>query len=78
MGSCGRRRANSAISRRVTAGAKQRLARRHDANGLEQLLRGHVLEEESAGAGRERVVDVLVQIERGQDEHARSGVTVGR
>jgi hypothetical protein len=36
-----------------------------------QVLRRHVLEQESTGAGRERGVDVLVQVEGGEDDDPR-------
>ena len=35
-------------------------------------LSGDVLEQESAGSGPQRVVDVLVQVEGGQDEDPRA------
>jgi hypothetical protein len=36
----------------------------------EELLGGVILQHESAGAGSERLVDVFVEIERGEDEDA--------
>jgi hypothetical protein len=50
---------------------EEHLARCDDAHRLEQRLRGHVLQQETARAGLERVVDVLVDVEGGQDEDAR-------
>jgi len=52
-------------------GRQQRLAGGDRAHRLQQLLRRVVLEHEAAGAGVERVEDVLVQRERRQDEDAR-------
>ncbi len=49
----------------------ERLAARDDADGLRQLLRLHALQHEAARAGAQRVVDVLVVLERGHDQHAR-------
>jgi len=40
-----------------------------DVDGGDQLLRRDVLEQEAAGAGAERIVDVLVEVERGEHEH---------
>ena len=65
------RRANSSISRRVTVGAKQRAAGGDDADRGDQLLLGRVLEQEAARAGAQRLVDVLVEVEGGEHEHAR-------
>ena len=42
-----------------------------DPDRLQQVVGGGVLEEEPAGAGPECLVDVLVEVEGGQDEHAR-------
>ena len=53
-------------------GGKECLAGGDDANGIEQSLRGAVFEQEPAGSGAQGVVDVLVQIERRQDEDARA------
>ena len=51
-------------------------ARRHDgvtaghrADGGDELGRRHVLEQEPAGAGPQRAEGVLVEVERGEDEH---------
>src|SRR6202022_242390 len=53
-------------------GREQRLAGRDDPYALEQPLGGDVLEQEAAGAGAERVVDVGIQVEGGQDQDARA------
>src|SRR3954454_3495365 len=50
---------------------QQRLALRHDVDAGNELVGGHVLEEEAAGAGAQGLVDVLVQVERGEHQHAR-------
>ena len=39
------------------------------AHGLDDLLRGRVLEQKAAGAGAQRVDDVLVEAEGGEDQH---------
>ena len=49
----------------------QRLARRHDADRGDEVRGRHVLEQEPARAGAQRLDDVLVRVERRQDEHAR-------
>ena len=43
-----------------------------------QVLRADVLEQEAAGPGRERGVDVLVEVEGGQDDDARPSGPSGR
>jgi hypothetical protein len=53
------------------AGGEQSVSARHDADGGEELFRRVVLEQETAGAGAERFVDVLVEVERRQDEDPR-------
>ena len=50
---------------------EQCLAGGDHADRLEQPLRGGVLEQETARARPQRVEDVLVQVEGGQDEHLR-------
>src|ERR1022692_674575 len=50
---------------------EQRLAGRDDPYRVEEPLGGDVFEQEAAGSGAQRVVDVLVQVEGGQDEDAR-------
>jgi hypothetical protein len=52
-------------------GGEQGLACGHRAHGAGQLLAARVLEQEAAGAGLQRVVDVLVQVERGQHQDPR-------
>ncbi len=39
----------------------------HGVDGVDEVIRGRVLEQEAAGARGERLVDVLVEIERGKD-----------
>src|SRR5262249_5362998 len=41
--------------------------------GLQELAGARVLEQEAAGAGPERGVDVLVEVEGGEHEHTRAG-----
>ena len=67
-----RRAAKSSISRRVIDGASSASPAAHDADRRDELLGRRVLEQEAARAGSQRGVDVLVEVERGQDQHARS------
>jgi hypothetical protein len=55
---------------------KHGFAGRHGAHGSDQLITAGVLEEETARAGLEGVVDVLVQIEGGQHQDPRAGATL--
>jgi hypothetical protein len=48
---------------------EQRLALSDDADARRELLRRDVLEQEAAGAGAQRLVDVLVQVECGEHQH---------
>jgi hypothetical protein len=48
---------------------EQRAAVRGGAHPEQQFLRGGVLEQEPAGPGAQRGVNVLVQVIRGQDDH---------
>ena len=66
----GRWRANSSIRRRVTRRRQQRLAAGDGADPVGELVGRGVLEQEAAGAGLQRVVDVLVEVVGRQDEHA--------
>jgi hypothetical protein len=43
----------------------------HDPDRVDQVPGPGVLEQEPRGAGLDRLVDVLVDVERGQDEHPR-------
>ena len=58
-------------------GREQRAAVGDDADRGQQLVLGGVLEQEAARAGAQRLVDVLVEVEGGEHEHAR-GVLAGR
>ena len=49
------------------------VARRDGADAGEQVARRHVLEQEAARAGAQAGEGVLVEVERGQDQHARRG-----
>ena len=49
---------------------EHRLAGGDHAHALDQLRSGDVLEQEAARAGAQRLVDVLVDVERREDEHA--------
>src|SRR6266511_4034328 len=49
---------------------EQRVALLDELDRVDQVVRCHVLEQESAGSGGERGVDVLVEVERGQHEHS--------
>jgi hypothetical protein len=57
---------------------QQRVAARDDPDAGRELLRRHVLEQEPAGARAQRLVDVLVEVERGEHEHARGHVAAQR
>ena len=59
----------AAINRRVDARRQQRLTGGDDAHGADQLGRFGVLDEEPAGAGAQRLVHVLVELERREHEH---------
>jgi hypothetical protein len=48
------------------------------ADGRDQLFRGPVLQQEAARPGAERVVDVLVQVERGEDQDPGRRVVRGQ
>ena len=50
---------------------EQRVAAGHDADRGCDLLRRRVLEHEPARASPQRVVDVVIEAERGQDQHPR-------
>ena len=54
---------------------EQRLTGRHHPDRVDQVLPAHGLEQEAAGPGPQRVVDVLVEVVRGQHQHPgrRSG-----
>ena len=49
---------------------EQRVAGRHHAHRVDELLGRSVLEQEAARAGLHRLEDVLVALERGEDHHA--------
>ena len=49
---------------------QQRVAGRHDSDGTDQLVGRHVLRDEAARAGAQRLDDVLVEAERRQHQHA--------
>ena len=57
-------------------GREKRVPGGDRADGCDQLLGRVVLEDEAAGAGSERFVDVLVEVERREDEDPRR--VVGR
>ena len=59
-------------------GGEQGVAGGHDADGIEQRFCRHILQEEAAGAGGQGVVDVLVEVERGEHDHAWRWVQLGR
>ena len=75
----GRAAGKSVISRRVTLGESSASPRATTRTALQQLGGLGVLDQEAAGPGPDRLVDVLVGFERGQDEHLDAGeVLVGR
>jgi hypothetical protein len=51
------------------SGGEKRISAGHRAYGGDQLLGRVVLEDEAARPGPEGLVDLLIQIERGEDEH---------
>ncbi len=53
-------------------GGEQRLPGRGDPDRTDQILRRSVLEQEPARSGRQRVVDVLIEVVGGEDHHPRS------
>jgi hypothetical protein len=55
---------------------KQRLAGRDQPDSEDQLIGWAVLQQETAGSGAQRLVDVLVVAERRQDQHARGQIGV--
>ncbi len=55
------------------AGREKRIADLHGTYGDQQPLGPGVLQQEPGSPGAQRPVDVLVQIERGQDQDARAG-----
>ncbi len=54
-------------------GIDQRVTGRHRPDRADQLLGRGVLEQEAAGPSAERLVDVLVGVEGGQDQHPGGG-----
>ena len=52
-------------------GADQRVTVGDDPHGVQQIDRQRVLQQEPAGAGTQRLVDVLVEVERGEDDDPR-------
>ena len=77
-GMAGATSANSSIRRRVIDGREQRLAAGDDADARGELLGRDVLEQEAAGARAQRLVDVLVEVEGGEHQHARRRVVLAR
>jgi hypothetical protein len=53
-------------------GGEQRVPTGDGANRIDDPLRRRALEQEPAGARPEGLVDVLVEVERGEDHHART------
>jgi len=51
---------------------EERIAARDDANGCHDFLRRRILQHETTRACVERVIDVAVEPERGQDQHPRT------
>ena len=56
---------------------QQRLALGHDADPGHELLGRDVLEQEAAGPGAQRLVDVLVEVEGGQHQHPHRALAGG-
>jgi hypothetical protein len=57
---------------------EERVTRRDDAYRLEEGLGRDVLQQEAARAGVQRVVDVLVEVERREDEDSRKRLVPAR
>src|SRR3990172_1019578 len=53
---------------------QRRVASRHGADGVDDVLGRRILEQEAAGAGAQRLESVFVEIEGGQDEDPRRGL----
>ena len=65
--------------RRVTLGARSASPRATTRIGVEHVLGRCVLEQEPAGAGPDRGVHVVVDVERGQHDHPHTGqIGIGR
>ena len=56
---------------------EQRVAGRHHADRVDQFGGGSVLEQEAAGPGPQRLIDVVVEVEGGKHQHPRR-VRAGR
>ena len=56
----------------------ERVAFRDDVDGVDELLRRSVLEQEAARSSAQRLVDVFVEIEGGEHQHPRRVVITGR
>jgi hypothetical protein len=54
---------------------QQRLARGDDAHAVGELLGRDILQQEPRGSGTQRLVDVLVEVERREHEDLRSLLT---
>ena len=67
----GSRSAYRSRRRRVTAGREERIAGGDRLDRDDEVGRRHVLEQESAGPGAQRLDDVLVGVERRQDQDVR-------
>ncbi len=67
---------NSSIRRRVMLGASSASPSPTVRYGGRELRRRDVFEQESARAGAQSVVDVLVEVEGGEDQDARLGLVV--
>jgi hypothetical protein len=61
------------ISRRVTRGGEQGVAGGDHADGVDEFGGGGVLEEEAAGAGAQRRIHVLIQVEGREHQHSWPG-----
>ena len=61
------------MSRRVTRGGEQSLAGGDDPNGIEDVFGARVFEQEAARSAAQRLIDVVVEIERGQHDDPQLG-----
>ena len=57
---------------------EERVTGRHNSHAGDQFGRRRALQQESARAGSQSLIDVLVEIERRQDDHARRALVVAQ
>jgi hypothetical protein len=57
---------------------EERIAGGPDPDGVDQLLGGGILDQEAACTGPQRFIDVLVELERGEDQNSRRRLVSGQ